>query len=109
MGMLKVERQIQSNEQYEQAVAQTVCFMSSALAFSRWGMLQNFDPLAALLITPTCIYSMTLTKPRDTAMGLDLAIERIMDLAMMEWVLSEHIKHYVSEQVRVLPAYIISP
>jgi hypothetical protein len=85
--------------------------MVSALAqaFSRWGMLRNFDPLVALLLSPTSLYRLTLSKPQDEAMGLHLKIQNTTDLLMMERVLSDYLKSYVHEQRQLIPASIISP
>ena len=109
MGMFEVKKKILSDEMYEKSVAQTVCYMCSALAFSRWGMLRNFSPLVALLITPTSLYRLTLSKPDNLATGLYLSVENTTNPVMMEWVLSEYITHYAQEYTQVIPANIISP
>ena len=89
MGMFELKMSIEVKEEYERFVSQTVCYMVSALAFSRWGMLRNFDALVALLISPTSLYRPTVSKPQNAAMGLHLRIEKTTDLLMMEWVLSD--------------------
>ena len=109
MGMFEVQKQLMSTESYEKAVSQTICYMCSALAFSRWGMLRNPAPLVALLLTPTCIYRLTVTKSLKEAVGLNLAIEKTSDLLMMEWVLHDYIQGFVKEQTKLVAANVISP
>ena len=109
MGMFEVKKLIQSDDQCQKYVSEAVCYMISALAFSRWGMLGKLDPLVALLISPTKLYRLTLSKPQDEAIGLNLKIKNTTDLLMMEWVLSEYVKSYVNEQRQLNPANIISP
>ena len=49
LGLLEIKKRI-GEEDYQRHVAQTVCYMISALAYSRLGALRNKTPLVALLV-----------------------------------------------------------
>ncbi len=96
IGALELKN-VTSEEDFPQAVHQTVCYMVSALAYSRWGVLQDKAPLVALLVASNCVYRFTLTRPKSRAMGFMMAIDKAKDAAAMEWLLSDYIQRYVSD------------
>jgi serine/threonine protein kinase len=108
LAMLEVKKSITSSNQ-RRYIAQTVCYMASALAFSRWGMLKKPEPLVALLISPTSLWRISLFKAQNAVTRLEIKIEKTEDLRMMEWVLFKYVESYVNEQRQIIPVNIISP
>jgi hypothetical protein len=78
-------------------LSQTLCYMLCPLAYSRWGVLKIEQPLTALLVSPKCIYRLTLSKPHDQPFRLHLGIEKTTDVQEMEWVLRKYVKNYICD------------
>jgi hypothetical protein len=97
LGMLEVKNVITSEDDFDECAQQTICYMASALAYSRWGVMRKGGPLVALLVATNCVYRFTLSKPNNSAFGFIKTIERAEDVATMEWVLSNYIDDYIRD------------
>ena len=82
-------------------IKQTVCYAVSALAYSRWGVLQQegTDPIIALLIYQECLYRLSFTKPSSAVnpFGLRLRIEYTDHFETMTLVLKEYVQALKSD------------
>jgi hypothetical protein len=78
-------------------VCQTIVYMVSALAYSRWGVLQNCSPLVALIVASNCVYRLTSSRTTAEAMGFMMKIEKAKDVAAMEWILFDYVQSYISD------------
>ena len=96
LGMFELKNTFRDGE-FVEVVYQTVCYMVSALAYSRWGVLQDKSPLVALLVASDCVYRLTLTRATTRAMGFMIAIDKAKDVVAMEWVLAEYMRSYISD------------
>ncbi len=99
LAMMECRLSIQGKSQLTEKVLQTVCYMLCPLAHSRWGVFKSAEPLIALLVTPTCIYRLTLSKPdiQKHPFGLHLQIEKTTNAKKMGWVVHEHINRYIND------------
>ena len=86
-----------TNENFDEKARQTICYMVSALAYSRWGVWRKREPLVALLIASNCMYRFTLSRPENIAVGFIVTIEEAKDVATMEWALSDYIDGYIRD------------
>ena len=94
LGILELKHIITELE-VSDLVCQTVSYMVSALAYSRWGVLQNSAPLVALIVASNCVYRLTLSRTSAKAMGFMMTIEKAKDLAAMEWILFDYVQRYI--------------
>ena len=97
LGLLELKTVI-SAEEVPEVVHQTITYMVSSLAYSRWGIVQNREPLVALIVASNCVYRVTLSRTADHAMGFMLAIVKAKDYAAMEWMLSDYMQEYIRDQ-----------
>ena len=96
LGLLEIKKRI-GEENYQRHVAQTVCYMISALAYSRLGALRNKTPLVALLVASNAVFRITLKRPLIDKFGWMIKIERTTDVKIMEWVLADYISSFVRD------------
>ena len=94
LGILELKHIITELE-VSDVVCRTVSYMVSALAYSRWGVLQNSAPLVALIVASNCVYRLTLSRTSAKAMGFMMTIEKAKDLAAMEWILFDYVQRYI--------------
>ena len=97
LGLFELKNVIGDTE-FSQVVHQTITYMVTALAYSRWGILQNREPLVALIAASNCVYRLTLSRTKDRAMGFMLAIAKAKDFAAMEWMLADYMHGYIRDQ-----------
>jgi hypothetical protein len=97
LGMLELKNVITSDDDFDECAQQTICYMASALAYSRWGVMRKGGPLVALLVATNCVYRFTLSKPSNSAFGFIKTIEKAGDVATMEGVLSNYIDDYIRD------------
>jgi hypothetical protein len=91
--MLELKNEI-TRDEFVEVGHQTICYIASALAFSRWEVLGKGDPLVALLVATNCVYRFTLSRSKNNAFGF---IKTIDQADTMEWVLSDHIDGYIRD------------
>jgi hypothetical protein len=96
LRFLEVKAVITKEDFYEKA-RQTICYMISALAYSRWGVWRKGEPLVSLLIASNCLYRFTLSRPENIAVGFIVTIEEAKDVATMEWAPSDYIDGYIRD------------
>ena len=97
LSFLELKKHMSEKAIIDQALLQTICYMVCPLAYCRWGRLRMKKSLKTLLVTPTCVYRLTISKPASSPFGLNMNIEETKDLVMMEWVLSEHVGRFMHE------------
>jgi hypothetical protein len=104
LGMLELKNVITSDN-FDEYAQQIICYMASALAYSRWGVMRKGGQLVALLVASNCVYRFTLSKPNNSAFGFIKTIEKAEDVATMEWVLSNYLDDYIRDyhDVSLLP------
>jgi hypothetical protein len=100
LGLFELKNYIREEEVLA-VVHQTLTYMVSALAYIRWGVLQDCEPLVALVVASNCVYRLTLSRTKKNAMGFLLAIDKAKDVAAMEWMLSDYIQRYISEHRKI--------
>ena len=99
LGFLELKNVLPDNSQeFAESIYQTICYMVSALAYSRWGVLKIREPLVALIVASNCVYRVTLSRTQSRAMGFMMAIDKANDVAAMEWILSDNIERYISDR-----------
>ena len=97
LSFLELKRHMDEKALIEQALLQAICYLVCPLAYCRWGRLRMKESLKTLLVTPTCVYRLTFSKPATHPFGLNMKIEETKDLIMMEWILSEHVGCFIHE------------
>ena len=97
LSFLELKRHMDEKALIEQALLQAICYLVCPLAYCRWGRLRMKESLKTLVVTPTCVYRLTFSKPATHPFGLNMKIEETKDLIMMEWILSEHVGCFIHE------------
>ena len=84
LSFLELKRHMDEKALIEQALLQAICYLVCPLAYCRWGRLRMKESLKTLLVTPTCVYLLTFSKPATHPLGLNMKIEETKALIMME-------------------------
>jgi serine/threonine protein kinase len=99
LGLFELRTEI-SDVEFSGVAYQTITYMVSALAYSRWGILQDREPLVALILASNCVYRVTLSRTKDCAMGFMLTIAKAKDFAAMEWMLFDYMQGYIRDHTK---------
>ena len=75
----------------------TLSYTLCALAFSCWGVWRRGGALVSLMVSPSAIYRLTVTKPGDPDFGLKLKVEKTENTTTMEWVPSEYSNDFIRD------------
>jgi hypothetical protein len=92
---------------YEASIRQTIAYSLVALAYCRWGRWRNKEPLVSLLISPDCLYRLTISKSADKPFGVDLKIEKTDDETQMEFELADYVSNYLKDFHKIDPKAVL--
>jgi len=111
LAVMGCKKKIEGTEQLRADVFQVVSYMLCPLAYSRWGIFKNVEPLTALLITPTCLYRLTLSKPdiRGHPFGLHLRIEKTTAVRSMGWAVHKYVCSFINDYNLLKAQGLVAP
>jgi tRNA A-37 threonylcarbamoyl transferase component Bud32 len=97
------EHGIQSQDTIKN-LQQLAGYMFSANAFSQWGVLKSKKSIIGLLVYPSAIYRLSLSKPEASTefpIGLHHKVEYTADPLMMGWFLESFVRDYEADYLNV--------
>ena len=97
LGMIELKNDVDDPEKISQYLQQTLAYTLTALAYSRMGVWRRAGGIVSLLVFPSRIFRLTVSKPQDVAAGLYSKLEVTEDAKMMEWVLFEYLQAFISD------------
>ena len=78
-----------------QKLHQLAGYMLSVVSFSVWGVMKSTKPIVGLLVYPSVMYRLSISKPDDSAkvpLGLHHKLEYTEDPLMMGWFLETFVR-----------------
>ena len=105
LGLME-RKKIISESECLKMVGQVVCYMVSALAFSRLGIWRNKDPLVALLVASNVVYRIQLKRSR-AEFGWAMQVQRTTNTRTMEWLVSEYVDSFISDHRKLVTSRMV--
>ena len=96
LGLIELKNK-RSPSQKKPDLMHTLSYTLSALAFSCWGVWRRGGALVSLMVSPSAVYRLTVTKPGDPDFGLKLKVEKTENTTTMEWVPSEYSNDFIRD------------